>query len=67
MPTIREALRQLSSLGLPMIVISNKAGLGKGLLKPDAHEEITARMRQTLLSGAPVAAVYYCPHTREED
>jgi D-glycero-D-manno-heptose 1,7-bisphosphate phosphatase len=68
MPGIREALKQMSSLGLPMIVISNQAGVGKGLLSLYALEGITARMRQTLLSdGTSLAAAYYCPHTREEN
>jgi D-glycero-D-manno-heptose 1,7-bisphosphate phosphatase len=68
MPGIREAMRQLSSLGLPMIVISNQAGVGKGLLKPEVLEGITAQMRQILLTdGTPLAAAYYCPHTREEN
>ena len=43
-PGIREALKQLASLGLPMIVISNQAAVGKGLLDTAGLEEITSKM-----------------------
>ena len=67
-PGIREALKQLSSLGLPMIVISNQAAVGKGLLNPAGLEEITARMNEALLADSTsLAAAYYCPHRIEDD
>jgi D-glycero-D-manno-heptose 1,7-bisphosphate phosphatase len=67
MPGIREALKQLSSLGLPMIIISNQAAVGKGLLDPAGLEEITARMNEALLAdGTALAAAYYCPHRIED-
>jgi histidinol-phosphate phosphatase family protein len=67
-PGIREALKQLSSLGLPMIVISNQAAVGKGLLDPAGLEEITTRMNEALVAdGTSLAAAYYCPHRIEDD
>jgi D-glycero-D-manno-heptose 1,7-bisphosphate phosphatase len=68
LPGIRAALKQLSSLGLPMIVISNQAAVGKGLLDPAGLEEITARMNEELVAdGTSLAAAYYCPHRIEDD
>jgi D-glycero-D-manno-heptose 1,7-bisphosphate phosphatase len=67
-PGIRPALKQLSSLKLPMIVISNQAAVGKGLLDPAGLQEITAQMHQALLAdGTFLAAVYYCPHRPDEN
>ena len=67
-PGIREALKQLSSLGLPMIVISNQAAVGKGLLDPAGLDEITARMNAALVAdGTSLAAAYYCPHKIADD
>jgi D-glycero-D-manno-heptose 1,7-bisphosphate phosphatase len=67
-PGIREAMRKLSSLGLPMIIISNQAAVGKGLLKLDVLEGITAQLNQALLSdGTFLAAAYYCPHRVDEN
>ena len=67
MPGIREALKQLSSLGLPMIIISNQAAVGKGMLDLAGLEEITARMNEGLLAdGTSLAAAYYCTHRIED-
>jgi D-glycero-D-manno-heptose 1,7-bisphosphate phosphatase len=67
MPGIREALQQLSSLGLPMIIISNQAAVGKGLLGPAGLEAITARMNEALhADGTSLAAAYYCTHRIED-
>jgi D-glycero-D-manno-heptose 1,7-bisphosphate phosphatase len=67
-PGIRTALRQLSVLQLPMIVISNQAAVGKGLLDRVRLEEITVRMRQALLEdGTVLTAAYYCPHRTDEN
>jgi len=63
MPDIRSALKQLSSLRLPMIIISNQAAVGKNLLDPSDLEKITAQLHQTLLTdGVSLFAAYYCPH-----
>jgi D-glycero-D-manno-heptose 1,7-bisphosphate phosphatase len=65
---IREALRKLSSLKLPMIVISNQAAIGKGLLKPDVLQQISDQMHQALLDdGTVLAAIYYCTHKPDEN
>jgi histidinol-phosphate phosphatase family protein len=67
MPGIREALKQLSSLGLPMIIVSNQAAVAKGLLDPAGLEEITTRMNEALLAdGTSLAAAYYCTHRIED-
>lgn len=66
-PGIREALKQLASLGLPLIVISNQAAVGKGLLDAAHLEEITLKMQQALHEdGTTLTAVYYCPHRIED-
>jgi D-glycero-D-manno-heptose 1,7-bisphosphate phosphatase len=67
-PGIREALKQIASLGLPMIVISNQAAVGKGLLDPAGLQEITAQMHRALAAdGAFLTAAYYCTHRPDED
>jgi D-glycero-D-manno-heptose 1,7-bisphosphate phosphatase len=67
-PGIREALKQIASLGRPMIVISNQAAVGKGLLDPAGLQEITAQMHKALAAdGTFLAAAYYCTHRPDED
>jgi len=67
-PGIEVALSKLSILRLPMIIISNQACVGKGLLDPVAIQEITAQMHRSLLAGGiQIAAAYYCPHRTEDN
>jgi histidinol-phosphate phosphatase family protein len=67
-PGIREALKRLSSLGLPMMVVSNQAAVGKGLLAAAGLENLTVKMQQALLQdGTPLAAAYYCTHRSDEN
>jgi D-glycero-D-manno-heptose 1,7-bisphosphate phosphatase len=67
-PGIRAALKQLAVLRLPMIVVSNQAAVGKGLLDSAGLEGITVQMQQALLEdGTTLAAAYYCPHRSDEN
>jgi D-glycero-D-manno-heptose 1,7-bisphosphate phosphatase len=67
-PGIRKALRELSSLNRPIIVISNQSAVARGLMQPRDLEEITFQMYETLLTdGTRLAAVYYCTHRPEDN
>jgi histidinol-phosphate phosphatase family protein len=67
-PGIQAALKQLSTLKLPMILISNQAAVGKGLLASAKLEEITVRMQKALLAdGVSLAAAFYCVHRANEN
>ena len=61
---IPQALGELSRLRLPIIVVSNQAGVGKRLVRRSALGQITERFVNLLgASGGRIDAVYYCPHT----
>lgn len=65
-PRIKTALARLSKLGVPLIVVSNQAGVVKGLVTRRALRDITERFVAALAkAGARIDAVYYCPHTPE--
>jgi D-glycero-D-manno-heptose 1,7-bisphosphate phosphatase len=67
-PGIRSALKDLSGLGLPIIIVSNQSAVGRGLLQPAALEKITFQLHRTLLEdGTKLSAAYYCPHAPEQD
>ncbi len=67
-PGIEEALKQLATLRLPMIIISNQACVGKGLLDSAMLQEITSRMHQNLADiGVFMHAAYYCIHRADEN
>jgi D-glycero-D-manno-heptose 1,7-bisphosphate phosphatase len=67
-PGIREAMKRLATLQLPMILVSNQAAVGKGLLNLGGLELITMRMQQALTEdGCPLTAAYYCTHRSDQD
>jgi D-glycero-D-manno-heptose 1,7-bisphosphate phosphatase len=67
LPRVLHALRLLAENGFAALVISNQAGVGKGLLSSKELNGITQRfLLETALSGGDIAQVYYCCHTTEE-
>jgi D-glycero-D-manno-heptose 1,7-bisphosphate phosphatase len=67
-PGIREALRGIARLGLPLIVISNQSAVGRGLLSRSTLEVITRNMHQKLKNhGVSLLAVYYCTHKPQDE
>ncbi len=66
LPGIKAVLQQLSTLGLPMIVVSNQAGVGKGIVERGELDRMTVGFVEALReAGARIDAVYYCPHLVE--
>jgi len=67
LPGALEGLRRLTQCGYIPIVVSNQAGVGKGLLSRETLDEITRRLlAQVEAAGGRLGGVYYCPH-RDED
>ncbi len=66
LPSSREALKRLCSSGLKIFVISNQAGVGKGLYSMKDLDDITAYMLKELGEGISFEGVYYCVHTQEQ-
>lgn len=63
LPGAAAGLRRLNESGIPVIVITNQSGIGRGLLSAeDFHAVQTELERQLAASGARLDAVYHCPH-----
>lgn len=62
LPGVAAAVRRLNDAGLPVIVISNQQGVGKGLMTPDDLQAVEARMEEALAheAGARIDRCYYC-------
>jgi len=58
-----DAIRALNAAGLPVVVITNQAGVARGYfaesLIDDVHRAIDAHLAR---GGARIDAYYYCPH-----
>lgn len=67
-PFVAEAVRRLNEAGMPVIVVTNQSGVGRGYF-PEAlvHEVHDLMNRQLAEAGARIDAVYFCPHISADD
>jgi D-glycero-D-manno-heptose 1,7-bisphosphate phosphatase len=57
------AIRRLNEAALPVVVITNQSGVGRGYFPESLVHEVHHRMLSELAGqGARVEGVYYCPH-----
>ncbi len=67
LPGALEAIKKLGQAGFEIIVISNQAGVAKGLYTLKDLDEITKNMLKKIeKAGGKMRSVHYCPH-RDED
>ena len=66
-PTVAGGLRRLNDAGIPVVVVTNQSGVGRGFFDKNQLKAVHARMRQALAEhGAHVDDIYYCPHMPNE-
>lgn len=66
LPGVTAALRDMSALGLLLVVASNQPGIAKGKMSRAILESVTEKMRRDLAqAGVGLAGVYYCLHHPE--
>jgi D-glycero-D-manno-heptose 1,7-bisphosphate phosphatase len=67
-PFTANAIRRLNDAKLPVIVVTNQSGVGRGFFPESSVHGIHELMQKQLLkAGAHVDAIYYCPHSTEHD
>lgn len=67
LPGVLDALRRLAQLEWPVVVISNQAIVGRGLVSRQTIDEIGEQMTSIVWSvGGRIDRVFYCPHRPEE-
>ncbi|MGD0335680.1 MAG: HAD family hydrolase [Candidatus Omnitrophota bacterium] len=67
LPNVKAALEKLSAWGYAIFIISNQAGVAKGIYSRDALEEMTLNMLKKLGPQVKISGVYYCIHREEDD
>ena len=68
LPGTFAAMRALSTLGAPIVVVSNQAGVGRGLIPRRSVDEIHQRMSEEIArQGARIERILWCPHTTADD
>jgi D-glycero-D-manno-heptose 1,7-bisphosphate phosphatase len=67
LPRALDALRTLTVAGCRIFVVTNQAGVNRGLLSRTTLDGIHRRMRAAAAAaGAEIAGLRYCPHRPEE-
>ena len=67
LPGALEAVARLNHAGWHVVVATNQAGIGRGMIDMAAVNAVHAHMNQMLAAqGGRVDAVFFCPHTPEE-
>ena len=63
-PDAREQLDRLRAAGLPLAVVSNQSGVGRGLITQTQVDAVNRRIDALL---GPFAGFFVCPHAPEDD
>jgi len=67
LPGSLEAIAQLNRAGFRVALLTNQAGLGRGLFDLAALERVHDKMRKQLAAlGGQIEAVFVCPHGPED-
>lgn len=68
LPGVKPALKCLNDAGFQLFIISNQAGVSKGVYAQEELDLITKNMLSDLkVEGVHIREVYYCIHRQEEN
>ena len=66
-PFAADAIRRLNAAGLPVIVVTNQSGVGRGYFPESLVHTVNNLMTQELeKASAKLDSIYYCPHISAE-
>jgi D-glycero-D-manno-heptose 1,7-bisphosphate phosphatase len=63
-PNARILLDRLREAGLPLAIVSNQSGIGRGFITREAVDAVNRRVDELL---GPFAGFFFCPHTPEDE
>ncbi len=67
-PGALEAVARLNHAGWHAVVATNQAGIGRGMIDMASVNAVHVHMNQQLLAhGGRIDAVFFCPHTPEQN
>jgi histidinol-phosphate phosphatase family protein len=67
LPGAAEAIARINAALVPVIVVTNQSGIGRGYFTEADYDQVKKRIDELLAEhGAHVDATYYCPHRPDE-
>jgi D-glycero-D-manno-heptose 1,7-bisphosphate phosphatase len=68
LPGAGAAVRALNEAGIPVILVTNQSGIGRGYFTEEDFRAVQLRLDELLSSaGARLDGVYHCPHAPDAD
>lgn len=62
-----EAIARINAAMIPVIVVTNQSGIGRGYFTLDDYAAVASRLDSLLKeAGAHIDATYFCPHTPDD-
>lgn len=67
LPGAADAIARLNERGIPVILVTNQSGIGRGFFSQRDYDRVHGRVVEELArSGAHLDAVYVCPHAPDD-
>lgn len=67
-PRSSEAIARLNARGIPVIVVTNQSGIGRGYYTEAQFRSVQEQLeRELAVRGCAVDGVYFCPHDPDRD
>jgi len=68
LPGAAAAIARLNAAGMPVVVVTNQSGIGRGYFTEGDFRAVQARVEALLAAGgARLDAVYHCPHAPDAE
>lgn len=68
LPGVPDGMREIKSLNLAVVMITNQGGVGLGYMTIETLKEMNERVNDLLIlaKAPPIDAAYWCPHRPDE-
>lgn len=67
LPGAAEAVRLINRAGVPVVIVTNQSGIGRGYFGVSEFHDVQERVESLLrAAGARIDATYFCPHVPED-
>ncbi|MGH7625613.1 MAG: D-glycero-alpha-D-manno-heptose-1,7-bisphosphate 7-phosphatase [Gemmatimonadaceae bacterium] len=67
LPGVGRAIAQLNAADVPVIVVTNQSGIGRGVFTRSEYDAVAARIGELLAhEAAYITATYVCPHAPDD-
>ncbi|MBF0382986.1 MAG: D-glycero-beta-D-manno-heptose 1,7-bisphosphate 7-phosphatase [Magnetococcales bacterium] len=68
LPGVPQAIHKLNQRDYKVLVATNQACIGKGIITPDTLTNIHKKLYNEIgAAGGKISAIYHCPHTNEDN